>query len=264
VHLDAEADIVLVDDRLAPNGDPVTLRLPSERAILLSNDAGKHSPIPRVRRFLRQDDWIDAVTRAFDLTPVTSRSALGNSAPAAAPTPSPSPDGPKEPVQSAALSSTQLAAAESASQTSRNGSVSSVKKHAHTILIADDQPTNQRILQKLAERFGEKIIVVENGALALEAWAQHAPDVILMDIQMPVMDGLDATRAIRAREGAQHTPIIAVTANALPEQRAEGLAAGLDAYLTKPVRAAELREAIERLCPVTPDASPTDAPKTST
>jgi signal transduction histidine kinase/CheY-like chemotaxis protein len=118
------------------------------------------------------------------------------------------------------------------------------------LVIADDQLTNRTILKKIAERFAKKVILVENGKLAVEAWEKYAPEVILMDIQMPVMDGIEATRTIRSLETPESRPaIIAVTANALPNQRAQGFAAGLDEYLTKPIRVSELSKAIERLCP---------------
>jgi CheY-like chemotaxis protein len=92
-------------------------------------------------------------------------------------------------------------------------------------------------------------MVVQNGREALVAWESFRPDVILMDVQMPVMDGLEATRAIRAHEGGGgRTPIIAITANALPEQKVEGLSAGVDIYLTKPLRLQQLREALQKVC----------------
>jgi two-component system sensor histidine kinase BarA len=70
-----------------------------------------------------------------------------------------------------------------------------------------------------------------------------------MDVQMPVMDGLEATRQIRAREGSvRRTPIIAITANALPEQRAEGLQAGMDVYLSKPIQIDQLVAVLEKVC----------------
>jgi|GEM_PF-4291076 len=117
------------------------------------------------------------------------------------------------------------------------------------IVIADDQLTNRTILKKIAERFATQVILVENGKLAVEAWEKYQPEVILMDIQMPVMDGIEATRAIRNLETPQNRPaIIAVTANALSNQRAKGFLAGLDEYLTKPIRLSELSSAIARLC----------------
>jgi CheY-like chemotaxis protein len=97
---------------------------------------------------------------------------------------------------------------------------------------------------------------VENGAEAIEAWKSGRWDVILMDIQMPVMDGVTATRQIRAFEAANDrakTPIIAVTANAMSHQITEYAAAGMDAVVPKPLDAAALFDAIERALDTTQD-----------
>ncbi len=120
------------------------------------------------------------------------------------------------------------------------------------VLAAEDIPTNQLVLRTILQAFGVELELVENGQLAVEAWRQRAFDVILMDIQMPVMDGLEATRTIRAEEqatGRARTPIIAVTANALPHHAKTYLENGLDASVGKPVEIEKLREAIERLAP---------------
>jgi signal transduction histidine kinase/CheY-like chemotaxis protein len=106
------------------------------------------------------------------------------------------------------------------------------------VLAAEDNEVNQLVLRTLLSQAGLEATVVANGAEAVEAWAHGAWDVILMDVQMPVMDGVDATREIRARElgqGRRRTPIIAVTANAMPHQVSEYLAAGMDAVAVKPL-----------------------------
>jgi signal transduction histidine kinase/ActR/RegA family two-component response regulator len=116
-----------------------------------------------------------------------------------------------------------------------------------TILVAEDNPTNQLVLRSLLSSAGVDLEVVEDGRLALEAWRRRAFDLILMDINMPVMDGVSATRAIRNEEriGARvRTPIIALTANARDHQRHDYLAAGLDAHVSKPVDLALLFAAI--------------------
>ena len=103
--------------------------------------------------------------------------------------------------------------------------------------------------------------LVENGAEAIEAWKSGQWDVILMDIQMPVMDGVTAAREIRtfeAREDRRRTPIIAVTANAMSHQVAEYIEAGMDDVAPKPIDAAKLFEAIERAieaCAQKPEAA---------
>jgi len=107
-----------------------------------------------------------------------------------------------------------------------------------SILVAEDNPTNQLVLRSLLAGAGVDLEVAEDGLLALEAWRRRAFDLILMDINMPVMDGVSATRAIRAEERAAarvRTPIIALTANAMDHQRHDYLAAGLDAHVSKPI-----------------------------
>ncbi|WGM30635.1 PAS domain-containing hybrid sensor histidine kinase/response regulator [Brevundimonas sp. NIBR11] len=109
------------------------------------------------------------------------------------------------------------------------------------ILLAEDHPTNQRVVQLILGSAGAEVVTVENGALAVEAAGRSRFDVILMDMQMPVMDGLSATRAIRAAERVgMRTPIIMLSANAMAEHRYEALAAGADLHVAKPVTAASL------------------------
>jgi two-component system, sensor histidine kinase len=117
------------------------------------------------------------------------------------------------------------------------------------ILAAEDNQVNQLVLKTLLSQAGLQPVVVGNGAEALEAWRAEPWDLILMDIQMPVMDGVTATREIRAAEAAGErakTPIIAVTANAMSHQVADYEAAGMDMVVPKPLDAAKLFEAIER------------------
>ena len=118
------------------------------------------------------------------------------------------------------------------------------------VLAADDNPINRLVLQTLLAQSGLHLEVVEDGRAALEAWRAGAFDVILMDVRMPGMDGVEATRAIRRAEAAQgrpRTPIIALTADVMSHQLAEFTAAGMDAHVAKPVETARLFEAIERV-----------------
>ena len=112
------------------------------------------------------------------------------------------------------------------------------------VLLADDHPINRRVVELILQPFGVQIACVENGAEAVEAFASGAFDVVLMDMQMPVMDGLAATRALRRREAEQPgrtpTPVIMLSANALDEHRAQAEAAGADLHLAKPVTPAAL------------------------
>jgi CheY-like chemotaxis protein len=108
---------------------------------------------------------------------------------------------------------------------------------------------NQLVLKTLLSQAGLEPTLVENGREAVEAWRSGPWDVILMDIQMPVMDGLEAAREIRAAEAAgdrPRTPIIAVTANAMTHQMRDYLSVGMDTVVPKPLDAARLFEAIEQ------------------
>ncbi len=116
------------------------------------------------------------------------------------------------------------------------------------ILLADDHVTNQTVIRMMLDEFGAETVTVSNGAEAVEAAAKAGFDVILMDMQMPVMDGLEATRRIRRHEaetGQRRTKIIMLTANALPEHRDASRSAGVDGHLSKPVTVADLIAALE-------------------
>ncbi len=115
------------------------------------------------------------------------------------------------------------------------------------ILLAEDHPTNRRVVQLILEGLDVDLTCVENGALAVEAAARQAFDLVLMDMQMPVMDGLTAIRAIRraeAERSAPRIPIISLTANAMPEHGEASVNAGADGHLTKPIAAAKLIAAV--------------------
>jgi signal transduction histidine kinase/ActR/RegA family two-component response regulator len=115
------------------------------------------------------------------------------------------------------------------------------------LLAAEDNPTNQHVLAAVMESLGIDIDIVGDGRQAVDAWKIGGYDLILMDIQMRVMDGIDAARLIRdleAAEGRRRTPIVALTANALTHQVDEYLAAGMDDHVAKPIEIAKLYEAI--------------------
>ena len=118
------------------------------------------------------------------------------------------------------------------------------------ILLADDHATNRKVVELILEQAGFQLVAVEDGRQAVELFAEGGFDVVLMDMQMPVMDGLTATRLIRDHEaltGAARTPLIMLTANTMPDHVRAGLEAGADRYMAKPVRAPELLTAIVEL-----------------
>jgi signal transduction histidine kinase/ligand-binding sensor domain-containing protein/ActR/RegA family two-component response regulator len=114
------------------------------------------------------------------------------------------------------------------------------------ILLAKDNPVNQKIALRQLQKNGHSVFVVADGRSAVSASGSEAFDVILMDVQMPEMDGLEATAAIRQREagGSVHIPIVAMTAHAMAGDRDRCLAAGMDGYLRKPIRPEEMFQAI--------------------
>jgi PAS domain S-box-containing protein len=130
------------------------------------------------------------------------------------------------------------------------------------ILLAEDNLVNQKVATRFLEKQGHTVFVADSGTKALEAWRQQTFDLILMDVQMPEMDGLEATAMIRQQEVVrnleqlieQHIPIIAMTAHAMVGDRDRCIAAGMNDYVSKPIRASDLFAAIDRVM---------DAPQTS-
>ena len=114
------------------------------------------------------------------------------------------------------------------------------------LLVVDDNPVNQRVAVRMLEKMGHVVDVADNGIGALAALARVKYDAVLMDCQMPEMDGFEATREIRRREGSdRHTIVVAMTAGAMAGDQEKCLAAGMDAYLSKPVKADRLAAMIE-------------------
>jgi CheY-like chemotaxis protein len=119
------------------------------------------------------------------------------------------------------------------------------------VLVAEDPPVNQRNTTRFLDKLGATWKLAANGQEALDAFKQFEFDVLLMDVQMPVMDGLETTLAIRKLEALRgtHVPIIALTANVLEEHRREAQVAGFDDYLAKPVGLEELRTRLNKWAP---------------
>ena len=129
------------------------------------------------------------------------------------------------------------------------------------VLAAEDNKTNQLVFQKMVRGLDIELVFAGNGREAVELWGSFRPDLIFMDISMPEMDGKQAASAIRAAEGpGAHVPIVALTAHAMEGDAETILAAGIDHYLTKPLRKAAIVEALSRHCPkgARPIAAPSD------
>jgi PAS domain S-box-containing protein len=128
----------------------------------------------------------------------------------------------------------------------RNGAAIASDGAALRVLLAEDNPVNQRLTTRLLEKAGHEVTVVGDGRQAVAALEGSAFDLVLMDVQMPEMDGFEALAELRRREAASgaHTPVAALTAYAMEEDRERCLAAGFDAYLAKPIRREELHRTI--------------------
>jgi len=119
--------------------------------------------------------------------------------------------------------------------------------HPHRLLLVEDNPVNQKVARAMLGRLGYRCEIAENGAEAVKLVASSVYDMVLMDCQMPVMDGFEATRRIRESQvGARRTPIVAMTANAMQGDRERCIEAGMDDYISKPVTLDTLRVALQR------------------
>jgi len=116
-------------------------------------------------------------------------------------------------------------------------------------LVAEDNVVNQKLIARLLEKRGHRVVLAENGREALEKLLEQSFDIVLMDGQMPEMDGFEATRKIRDWEkaGGIHVPVIALTAHAMPGDKERCLAAGMDGYVSKPVQAEDLFAVIDEV-----------------
>jgi two-component system sensor histidine kinase/response regulator len=134
------------------------------------------------------------------------------------------------------------------------------------ILLAEDNPVNQRVALHILQKGEHSVLAVGNGREAVDALAREQFDVVLMDVQMPEMDGFEATNMIRTKEQitGRHVPIIAMTAHAMQGDRERCLEAGMDEYVAKPVRAAELLRVIQKFAPQSVSAPVPHAPAMAT
>ncbi len=116
------------------------------------------------------------------------------------------------------------------------------------VLAAEDNRMNQAVLQAALEALGARIVICPDGRCAVEAWREGAYDLVLMDIRMPVMDGVEAVQAIRAAESAEgrpRTPVVALSGDVQPDQVRDYLAAGMDGHVAKPIELVRLREVLD-------------------
>jgi CheY-like chemotaxis protein len=110
------------------------------------------------------------------------------------------------------------------------------------VLLAEDNLVNQKVTAQMLKKMGFDVDIASDGEEALAAWKRQEYDLILMDCHMPVMDGLQATRMIRMQEESQHTPILALTADVISDRKSECLAAGMNGFMSKPIRMDELKK----------------------
>jgi len=117
------------------------------------------------------------------------------------------------------------------------------------VLVAEDNPVNQEVVRMFLAKHGHEVLIVPDGAQAVAAAADGDFDVILMDIQMPVMDGITATEAIRAAQAAegQYTPIVAITAFSMQKDKERCIEAGMDRFITKPFTRSNLLDTVEQV-----------------
>jgi len=157
-----------------------------------------------------------------------------------------------KPVRQSELLDAIMSALSNTEAPSRKTSASSAEpvlksSQALRVLLAEDNPVNQRLAVRILEKWGHSVAVVGNGLKALDAWEKESFDLILMDVQMPEMSGTEATQAIREKEKGsnRHVPIIAMTAHAMEGDREICLSSGMDHYVTKPIDQKRLFDAVE-------------------
>ncbi|HEY4690178.1 MAG TPA: response regulator [Anaerolineae bacterium] len=104
-----------------------------------------------------------------------------------------------------------------------------------TILVVEDSPLNRKLVETVLKPHGYRVITAENGQAGVEAALREHPDLILMDVMMPVMNGYDATRRLKDNRETSRIPVVALTASAMPHERDQAMEAGCDGYISKPI-----------------------------
>lgn len=115
------------------------------------------------------------------------------------------------------------------------------------VLVVDDNPVSRELIREVLEDSDRKVLEAENGEEALRKIADEKPDIVLLDIQLPVFDGYEVLRQVRTCLKLDKLPVLALTAYAMQEDREKALASGFDAYITKPIDAADLRIQVRQI-----------------
>ena len=118
---------------------------------------------------------------------------------------------------------------------------------AKKVLVVDDNPISRELIHEVLENSDRKVVEADNGEEALKMIAGEKPDIVLLDIQLPVFDGYEVLKRVRSDLGMVNLPVIALTAYAMQQDREKALAAGVDDYITKPIDAASLRARIKNM-----------------
>ena len=217
------------------------VEITAELARLMSSETGS-GKYPALEQAIEERIAADRVSRS----PAASPSAFADR-----------PQGPalslvaSKPSQEVAVPDMSVETAPAVSNDASQGKLSGSTRDRIRILVAEDNDVNQIVFEQILEGIGVDFRIVGNGQEAVAAWGVAAPDLILMDVSMPIMNGLQATRAIRDAEAKDtdtnpHVPIIAVTAHAMTGDSERCLAAGMDDYLSKPVSPEKLEAIIQK------------------
>lgn len=134
-----------------------------------------------------------------------------------------------------------------------------IRFHPDTILVADDVANNRKLIREILQKYGLESIMATNGVMAVEQAKKHHPKVILMDIRMPEMDGMEASKEIKSNPDTAHIPIIALSASVLEEEKAEALSIGLSGFLSKPIKISRLVSELKYYLDYDEIAEPSDS-----
>ncbi len=236
----ADFDLVIID-HAPPSFNALDVArdvVPDAARPLEENDQASGSPSPRCMVALPMGHRIDGDTlRAAGISQVVSRPFRLTRLL-------------RELEHGATRTASAHRAASPAVEKSARAPSASSSTPTYVVLLVEDNPINQKVASRLLKKARYHVDVVENGKEALDAWSRGSYDLIVMDCQMPVMDGYAATEAIRERESdrGERIPIVAMTAHALEGDRERCLKAGMDDYIRKPVSVEELAAVLERWC----------------